>query len=371
MNFLDEVNEGAAFFEQGLLPPHQNFLLIGHQAVEQKLLQDYQSGRMPHALIFAGPEGVGKATLAYRLARFLLAEGGEAEDSLFGDAAPPTNLFVSADNPVSKRIASGGHADFRAIQREFDEKKGRLKAGISVDEVRKINPFLHRTAAEGGWRVVIIDGAEHLNRNSQNAILKILEEPPPKTLLILVTNQPGGFLPTIRSRCRLYSFGSLEASDVILLLEKAHPDMTRDEKNMLSGLSEGSVGYAMRLFDEGGAELYQQLFNHFKILPEMDWPKVHELSEKLGRTGAEQSYQTTMELFIYWLQRYIRFQGRGAEMPVIVQEERHVMTHFMAHFPGQKMVQLWEDVAGIYQKTARHNLDRRQAVLETFGKIAP
>ena len=190
------------------LSPRANPELLGHEDAEKTLLAGFNAGRMPHALILAGPAGIGKATLAFRLTRFLLAQQ-EQESGLFGEPEKPQSLYIKSDDPVFRRVASGGHADLLTVERELDEKKGRLKNDISVESVRRIAPFLRKPAAEGGWRAVIVDGAECLNASSQNALLKILEEPPAKTVLILTTTQPGIFLPTIRSRCRMVHLEAL------------------------------------------------------------------------------------------------------------------------------------------------------------------
>ena len=210
MSLFDEpaVGDHAPLVEldgeaiEGLSPARENLLCFGFGDLEQSLLKAFNADRFPHAIILAGPTGIGKATFAYRVARFLLAQ--EPGGGLFGgDVAPAVTMEISAENPVVRRISSGGHADILTVGRVYDEKKKKLSNDIPVDEVRKITPFLRKTSSEGGWRVVIVDDAHHLNRSSQNALLKILEEPPKKTVLILVADQPGRFLPTIRSRCQI------------------------------------------------------------------------------------------------------------------------------------------------------------------------
>jgi DNA polymerase-3 subunit delta' len=171
--------------------PRANPILLGHTEAEATILDAMRAGRMHHAWLITGPEGVGKATLAYRFARRLLA-GRAAEDSLALDPA----------NTVFRRVAAGSHADLKTIERVVNDKTKRMQAQIPVEKVREINGFMSLTPAEGGWRVVVVDGAEELNQASANALLKILEEPPPRAILLLVCAAPGRLLPTIRSRCR-------------------------------------------------------------------------------------------------------------------------------------------------------------------------
>ncbi len=193
--------------------PLANPDLIGHSRAEAALRQAVNGGRMAHAWLFSGPKGIGKATLAYRLARYVLCRGsaeeavGEKMQCLFGadsaDAvAPALGLETDPEHPVFRRIIAGSHADLMVVERELDEKTGRAKGQILVDAVREVKGFLSMTAGEGSWRVVIIDGADEMNRNAANALLKALEEPPERTLLVLVCHNAGRLLPTIRSRCR-------------------------------------------------------------------------------------------------------------------------------------------------------------------------
>ena len=155
------------------------------------MLDALRAGRMHHAWLITGPEGVGKATLAYRFARRLLA-GQPAEESLRLDQA----------HPVFRRVAAASHADLLTVERVYDDRRKRMKTQFAVDDIRRINGFMSLTPAEGGWRVAIIDGAEELNQASANALLKVLEEPPPGAILLLVCSAVGRLLPTIRSRCR-------------------------------------------------------------------------------------------------------------------------------------------------------------------------
>ena len=163
--------------------PRLNPFLFGHQTVEQTFLTSWNSGRIPHAWLLSGPQGIGKATLAFRLARFVLASKREEKTgmNLFGDIE--ANLEMDCDDPVFKRVASGGHADLMTLERPVDKETNRLKSSIPIESVRTAGDFLRRTASEGGWRVLVIDSADELNLNAANALLKILEEPPDLMIL--------------------------------------------------------------------------------------------------------------------------------------------------------------------------------------------
>ena len=193
------MNDGDA---PGILTPRENPDLIGHERAEAVLLDAWNSGRMPHAWLICGPRGIGKATLAFRLARFVLARGSLASDSLFagGKAAEPDSLKVDPADPVFRRVAAGGHADLLTLERGYEREGGRRRGSIVIDDVRKAGRLMGLTAGEGGWRVLVVDAADDLNVNAANALLKQLEEPPKRALILLVSHAPGRLQATIRSR---------------------------------------------------------------------------------------------------------------------------------------------------------------------------
>lgn len=349
------------------ISPANNPDLFGHESVEKSLLADFSSGRMPHAIILAGAQGIGKMTLAYRLGRFLLSQGGgDAGAGLFGDAAPVESLYIAPDHPVFRRVASGGHADLLVIAREFDEKKGKLQSEISVETVRRITPFLRKTAAEGGWRVVIIDSAEYLNRNSQNALLKILEEPPGKTVLILTTSQPGGFLPTIRSRCRLIPVNGLSEKTMGILLDKMAPGLDANQKSSLTRLSEGSIGKALQLHQDGGLDLYRAMLGNIEALPEMEFEAIHALAEKVGKYGAERSYEICREILTGWCGRLARTEARGQKVTDVLPGDAEIFQRLLESYPPRHFLLAWEKIAQLFQQAEWHTLDKKQTVITAF-----
>lgn len=348
------------------LTPRTNPDCLGHEDIEKMILADFTAGRMPHAIVLSGAAGIGKATFAYRLARFLLAQSEDARASLFGDAAPPENLYVAPENPVFRRVASGGHADLMTVEREFDEKRGRLKNDISVESVRRIHPFLRKTAAEGGWRVVIVDSAEHLNANSQNALLKILEEPPKKTVLILTTAQPGGFLPTIRSRCRMVPMENLSDDVMNTLLDKCAPGLAPAQKSMLVTLAEGSLGRALQFHEDGGIALYQDLLQAAATLPDLDLVMVHDLADKFGKFGAERSFATARDILTGWCERITRLQARGLPLTDVLPGDAEVFQRLAATYPPQHFLDTWEKLTRLFYQTDVYNLDKRQALITSF-----
>ena len=258
--------------EQYITPRNNNFLL-GQNEAQAFFLRAYQTDTLHHAFILSGPEGVGKATLAYKIARFLLA----ADDKKKSDY---TSLDIAANSPVFQQVANGSHPDLMVIERDFietDKKKiiSAIKHGeamddaelanlkrsafIRVDDVRKINDFLAKTSFNDGWRVVIIDSADDMNQNASNALLKILEEPPARTILLLISHNTGELLPTIRSRCARLPIHALDEVTVASLLRRYRPDLNSAMVQKLTQMSNGSIGRAILYADTDAVDIYEEM----------------------------------------------------------------------------------------------------------------
>lgn len=347
-------------------PPRANPTLIGHEKAEKLLLSAFLSGRFPHAVIIGGPRGIGKATLAFRLARFLLAQGGaEGGGGLF-ESASPDSLALSPDHPVFKRVASAGHADLLTIERETDPKTKRLRGEIVVQDTRAIASFLRLTSAEGGSRIVIVDGADEMNRNAANALLKILEEPPANAFLLLVSHHPGRLLPTIRSRCRFLGLQPLPEEEVSLMLARRHPELAAEDRALLARLSEGSIGRALELAGTGGLDLYRQLIGLLTQLPELDAVALHAFADRMARPDAADACRTMSELMTGWLARMVRQAATGEGEETADAREAAAFRRLAARRGLDQWVEVWEKIARLFLQADGLNLDRKQVVLNAF-----
>jgi DNA polymerase-3 subunit delta' len=341
--------------------PRANPDLLGQEAAEAELLSCFRSGRLPHAWLIAGRGGIGKATLAFRFARFLLAGGDPAAEG----------LAVPAEHPVFRRIAASGHADLLTVERQFDDEKGRTKKEIAVDDVRRIGPFLRLTAAEGGWRIVVVDGADGMNRAGQNAILKILEEPPARALLLLVTERPAALLPTIRSRCRVLTVGSLSNPIVQALVAKYRPDIEAEQRVALAEIAEGSIGRALDIAANDGLTLLSNFLSIAAGDP-LDWTKAHALGDRLGAAAADESYRTLSQLLVEWLGRVAREAARGVsqgQRREIVPGELELAAR-LAEGRLERVLEVWEKVGHLFSRSDGANLDRRLTVISALDAVS-
>ena len=272
-----------------MLPdPRANPFLLGHEAAESALAVALAGGRLHHAWLITGPEGIGKATLAYRFARRLLAGRRRTGEPGAGDlsAAQPADerpggageLALDPTHPVFRRVAAGAHADLITVERGYDEKRKRVRSVITAEDVRRIAGFMALTPAEGGWRVAIVDGAEEMHPAAANALLKVLEEPPARAVLLLVSAAPGRLLPTIRSRCRRLRLSPLPDTAMAELLARALPEMAEAERSRLITLAEGSPGRAVLLAEAEGLAIAALVDDVLAALPSLPPTRAYEIA---------------------------------------------------------------------------------------------
>lgn len=346
-------------------PPWRSERLLGHETAEKTLLAAQQSGRLHHAWLLAGPRGIGKATLAWRFARFLLA--GQAQGGLFGGG--PDSLDVPADAPGRSLIDARSHPDLFHLRRTLNPDTGRMRAEIAVDDVRELGAFMHMTPAMGQWRVAIVDSADEMNRNSANAVLKILEEPPPNAVLLIVAHAPGRLLPTIRSRCRRLALQPLADDIVVRLLGDYAPHVKVEERAVLARLSEGSIGRALELAGAGSLELYREMVDVLATLPDLDMARLHGFAERFARRGEEANaaWRSLNYLFDGWLKGLARRAALGREeTAAIVPSESGLQARLLAAASLDRWIEAWEKVAHLLSRADAVNLDRKQTVLGSF-----
>jgi len=357
-------------------PPHMNADLLGQESAENELLEAFHGGTFAHAWLISGAKGIGKATLAHRFARYILSQGdtdafGGNGAGLFGAAdAPPDSLYVAPDSAVFRRVAAGGHADFLSVERTVND-KGRLRTEIVVDDVRRVPAFFSHTSGEGGWRVVVVDSADEMNRNAANALLKVLEEPPDRSVLLLVSHNPGRLLPTIRSRCRNLALPSLANEVMKKLLKRYLSDLPDDQAGILSRLAAGSIGDAVKLWESGGVELYNATLELLASAPDLDVEAVHRFADELTvRSKDPQAFATAMELLKGVLLRLTRYAAHsGAASMDIDSREDEVIRAIAPMATLDRWLEVWENVGELIERADAVNLEHKQVVLNVFSEI--
>lgn len=349
--------------------PRDTRTLIGQDAAAAAFLDAFNTGRLHHAWLLTGPRGVGKATLAWQIARFLLATPTPDDGGMFTPAAP-TSLQISPEHPVAQRMASGGEGRVRNVTRSVNPDTKRLRTQIVADDIRRLNSFFQLSATDGGYRVVIIDDADLMNPTAANALLKMLEEPPARAVLLLISHQPSGLLPTIRSRCRTLPLRTLDAAQIAQAMAQA--GVSGGEVDALTALSGGSVGGAMRLSLMEGTKLYAELIGLMQTLPQMDRSRALRLADAAATRGAEAKRDLLFTLIELLLARLARTGACG--MPPSPQADPAEADVLQRLSPTPDQGRIWADLAAESTARIRHglsvNLDPAALVLDTLIKIS-
>jgi DNA polymerase III subunit delta' len=330
--------------------PRETTDLFGHREAEALLLNAYRSGRIPHAWLIGGAAGIGKATVAYRMARFVLAH----RNPLSSEVQDAETLFVDPSDPVARHVAAGAHGGLLTLERTLND-KGMLRTVITVDETRETIPFFGSTAAVEGWRVCIVDTVDELNPNAANALLKVLEEPPRQSLFLLVSHAPARVLPTILSRCRKLPLRPLATDDVIRAAAQA-AQMAADDPALTEAAeaAEGSVARALTLLGGDALKLQQRTAALLANLPRVDPRELHALGEALPLSD-----RVALAAFIDSVDRWVSQRLHADD------------AHANANLPRlARLAEVWEKINRAARDTAEYNLERKPLVFSVFGLLA-
>jgi DNA polymerase-3 subunit delta' len=327
--------------------PRETTVLHGHAEAERALLEAYRGRRFHHAWLIAGPAGIGKATLAYRMARFVLAH----PDPRTPAVQRATSLHVDTDHPVARRIAAQAHGDLLVLERTVNEKTNKLRQDIQVDDVRRTVTFFGSTAGEGGWRVAIVDAVDELNREGANALLKILEEPPRRAVLLLVSHSAARVLPTIRSRCRLLALRPLLAAEVAQAAATAiGEDAEAANIKAAAAAADGSVRRALAMLDGEALDLRNRITTLLERLPAVDPRALHALGDRLYGVEA-----APLAAFVDTVNAWLSARLAGGPQE-----------------PGRmaRVAEVWEKINQSARDVEEYNLERKPYVFNVFGWLA-
>ena len=356
--------------------PRATARLIGQSAAEAAFLDAYNTGRLHHGWLITGPRGIGKATLAWKIARFLLATP-ENDGGMFAPP-PPATLDIPDSNPISRRLAALSESRLHLVRRTPHPETGTMRQVITVGDIRGehrrsakyLSEFLQLSAADGGRRVAIIDCADELNPNAANALLKLLEEPPAKVTILLISHQPGRLLPTIRSRCRELRLQALSPADLADALTQAGGEVDPNDRIALAELAGGSVGEAFRLTNLEGLKLYAALIRLLATLPRLDRPMAIALAEAGAGRGAEAQFDLIVTLIDLFLARLARAGTLHALPPEAAKGEAALIERLA---PTPETARHWADLAQTLGIRARRgkavNLDPAALLMDMVLKI--
>jgi DNA polymerase-3 subunit delta' len=338
--------------------PREVDRLYGHEEALREFTEALASGRLHHAWLLVGSEGVGKATLAYRLARTVLSQGTSDDDA------------ADAGHPVFRKVAALSHPNLLLIRRSFNDKTKRYSQWIGVDEVRRLRAFLGHSAGEAGWRVVIVDRADELNQNAANALLKALEEPPQQTLFLLIAGAEGRLPVTIRSRTRTLRVSGLnekelEAAVRAALARDGH-EVDAETLRVALTLSQGSVRRALELVSGEGIDLYNEIVAMLGALPELEGSTLHGVADRFSGTGDTERIELYFVLLLGLIERLIRFAATGeGAMP----EEQALANRLVSPTNLIHWAEAWEAITEAKDEAFAFNLDRNLLLLETWFRL--
>jgi DNA polymerase III subunit delta' len=332
---------------EGADAPHPRLtdVLFGHEGAEAALLTAYRGGRIPHAFMLVGPRGIGKATLAYRMARLILAHPDPAAPQI----QEASSLAIDAEHPVARRIAAQAQGDLLVLERTLND-KGVLRQQIAVDDVRRTVSFFGSTAGEGGWRIAIVDAVDELNRSSANALLKILEEPPRHALLLLVAHSAARVPATLRSRCRVLTLRPLAPGEVALALAAALGRPADDPAILAAAeAADGSVARGLALLDGDALALRQHVRQLLDQLPASNANALHALGDALAGTDP-QPLAAFLDTVNTWLAARVETGGDIDRLA--------------------RLAEAFERINTATRDAETYNLERKPLVFGVFGLLA-
>lgn len=345
------MTSGAAYPE-----PAENTELLGHNQAIRTLDQALASGRLHHGWLFHGRRGIGKATLAFRFARILLA----------GMHRP--GLDLDPDHPVFTQVAGRHHPDLFVIEAERDPKTGKVKPQIPVDKVREATTKLHSTSAISARRVLIVDGAEKLNRNAANALLKPLEEPPQGVVLILISHRPGQVAATLRSRCAKLPISGLNDATLSDLLSRFTPDLPVELVPPIIAMSRGSIGRALELAGGEWLQTYERVLKTLAADPK-DALAIEDLASTLAKWSTKDGFPAVIDLIQMVFGRIVACETDRLGTPLF-RDELETVKRLAACQRVDRWAALWEKVGRLSAAVDGLNLDHAQALAQILSAMA-
>lgn len=338
-------------------PPRLTREIIGHDAAFADFTQSRSRGRLHHSWLLSGIKGIGKASFAYQVARHLL---------LKTPADTPLHHCVPDTDPAMRLIDTGAHPDLFVLTRGYNRDTDKFRTEIAIDDVRRMKSFFQLSSAGANWRVCIIDSLDEMNKYSLNSLLKILEEPPEKSIFLLVSHRVGSVLDTIKSRSRQLEFRPLTCPQLEQLVSHHLPETPPEAMAAAAFLADGSAHMALTLAELGGFDLYRDLIALLDGLPRPDVEALHGFADRFGPRGDVKSFPVFCFLLSNWLHRALRSHIDGQNLVPVFAGEDDVAARFVSRTNTGALLGLWEKITDDARQAEALNLDRKQIVLDWF-----
>ena len=343
--------------------------IIGHSSQKLSFLSSFASNRLPQCWLLAGDMGIGKASFAWLIAKFLLTTKYQPAD-LKNDLNESNinSILEPQSGSILNRIISGSEQRVYIVRRGYNEKRKTFFKNISIEDVRKLQSYCSLSIADGGKRIIIIDTADDLNKSSSNALLKLLEEPPKNTIFLLISHQPNLLVPTLKSRCQKLSFSNLDQTDLGAVLTAIGCKIEPSDQVSLSILSKGSAGAACRLLNSNCINLYSDILNISSSLPNLNTNKILQLSQNYFAKAKPGEFQIFFEMMQHFFSRLCKTGAmQKPVLPSVTENEAKIMKNLC---PNLKSAHLWSEAANItlakLNKGYLLNIDIESLILDAF-----
>ena len=365
----DELNYFFSDKIAGAPHPMLTNEIIGHSSQKLSFLSSFATNRLPQCWLLAGDMGIGKASFAWLIAKFLLTTKYQPADLKIDLSKTNINSILEPQSGSTlNRIISGSEQRVYIVRRGYNEKRKTFFKNISIEDVRKLQSYCSLSIADGGKRIIIIDTADDLNKSSSNALLKLLEEPPKNTIFLLISHQPNLLLPTIKSRCQKLSFSNLDQTDLGAVLTAIGCKIEPSDEVSLSILSKGSAGAACRLINSNCINLYRDILNIASSLPNLNTNKILQLSQNYFAKAKPSEFEIFIEMMQHFFSRLCKTGVmQKPVLPSVTDNEAKIMKSLC---PNLKSARLWSDVANIslakLNKGYLLNIDIESLILDAF-----
>ena len=343
--------------------------IIGHSSQKLSFLSSFASNRLPQCWLLVGEMGIGKASFAWLIAKFLLTTKYQPTDLKIDLNETNINSILEPQSGSTlNRIISGSEQRVYIVRRGYNEKRKAFFKNISIEDVRKLQSYCSLSIADGGKRIIIIDTADDLNKSSSNALLKLLEEPPKNTIFLLISHQPNLLLPTIKSRCQKLSFSNLDQTDLGAVLTAIGCKIEPSDEVSLSILSKGSAGAACRLINSNSINLYRDILNIASSLPNLNTNKILQLSQNYFAKAKPSEFEIFIEMMQHFFSRLCKTGVmQKPVLPSVTDNEAKIMKSLC---PNLKSARLWSEAANIslakLNKGYLLNIDIESLILDAF-----